>query len=61
MVDNKDNINHPITETNHSSEKEDFILKLTKKLQDIENEQNSGAPYYSLEELDCALKNIVGE
>jgi len=40
-------------------ERERTLLKLKERLLDIELEQKSGAKYYSLEELDVALKKIV--
>ena len=35
------------------------ILLLRKRLLEIEKEQKQGAKYYTLDELDCALKNII--
>ena len=40
-------------------ERQQALLKLKEKLLDIELEQRNGAKYYSLEELDAALKKIV--
>ncbi len=40
-------------------EKQQALLKLEEQLLDIELEQKNGAKYYSLDELDAALKNIV--
>lgn len=42
-----------------SFEKRQVLLDLKERLLDIELEQRSGAKYYSLEELDAALKEIV--
>jgi len=41
-------------------EKKEALLALKERLLDIELEQRSGAKYYSLDELDSALKRIVG-
>ena len=41
-------------------EKHLALLKLKERLLDIELEQRSGAKNYSLEELDAALRKIVG-
>lgn len=41
-------------------EKQQALLKLKERLLDIELEQRSGAKYYSLDELDAALKKIIG-
>ena len=41
-------------------EKQQALLKLKEKLLDIELEQRNGAKYYSLDELDAALRKIVG-
>ena len=40
-------------------ERERELLRLKEKLLDIELEQKSGAKFYSLEELDDALKQII--
>ena len=40
-------------------EKKEDIVALEERLLEIENEQNSGAKYYSLEELDNILKKII--
>ena len=40
-------------------ERERALLKLKERLLDIELEQRSGAKYYSLDELDSALRKIV--
>ena len=40
-------------------EKQQAVLELKEKLLDIELEQKSGAKYYSLDELDAALKEIL--
>ena len=40
-------------------ERERELLKLKERLLDIEIEQKSGAKYYSLEELNNALRKIV--
>ena len=40
-------------------EKRQALLNLKERLLDIELEQRSGAKYYSLDELDAALKEIV--
>ena len=40
-------------------EKQQAMLKLKERLLDIELEQRSGAKYYSVEELDAALRKIV--
>ena len=41
-------------------EKQQAFLKLKERLLDIELEQRSGAKYYSLDELDAALRKIIG-
>jgi prevent-host-death family protein len=41
-------------------EKQLALLKLKEKLLDIELEQKNGAKFYSLDELDAALRKIVG-
>lgn len=41
-------------------EKQLALLKLKEKLLDIELEQKNGAKFYSLDELDVALKKIIG-
>jgi len=41
-------------------EKRQALLTLKERLLDIELEQRNGAKYYSLDELDSALKRIVG-
>ncbi len=41
-------------------EKQQALLKLKEKLLDIELEQRNGAKNYSLDELDAALRKIVG-
>ncbi len=41
-------------------EKKEALLALKERLLDIELEQRNGAKYYSLDELDSALKRIVG-
>ena len=41
-------------------EKQQALLKLKERLLDIELEQRSGAKYYSLDELDAALRKIIG-
>ena len=40
-------------------EKQQELLKLKERLLDIELEQRNGAKYYSIEELDSALKRIL--
>lgn len=40
-------------------EKQKALLDLKEKLLDIELEQKTGAKYYSLDELDSALRKIV--
>lgn len=40
-------------------EKKQAFLELKEKLLDIELEQKNGAKYYSVEELDVALKRIL--
>ena len=40
-------------------ERQQALLQIQKLLFDIEKEQNNGATYYSLEELDEALRKIV--
>ena len=40
-------------------EKQQALIQLKERLLDIELEQKSGAKYYSLEELDAALKKII--
>ena len=42
-------------------EKQQAMLKLKERLLDIELEQRSGAKYYSIEELDAALKKIIND
>lgn len=41
-------------------QKQQALLKLKERLLDIELEQRSGAKYYSLDELDAALRTIIG-
>ena len=41
-------------------EKQQALLKLKERLLDIELEQRSGAKYYSLDEIDAALRKIIG-
>lgn len=41
-------------------EKQQALLALKERLLDIELEQKNGAKYYTLEELDVALKKIIG-
>lgn len=41
-------------------EKMQAFLALKERLLDIELEQKNGAKYYSLDELDSALKRIIG-
>ena len=41
-------------------EEQQALLKLKERLLDIELEQRSGAKYYSLDELDAALRKIIG-
>ena len=41
-------------------EKQQALLKLKERLLDIELEQRSGTKYYSLDELDAALRKIIG-
>ena len=40
-------------------EKREALLSLKEKLLDIELEQKSGAKFYSLDELDSALRKII--
>ena len=40
-------------------EKQQTLLLLKERLLDIELEQKSGAKYYSLDELDSALRKII--
>lgn len=40
-------------------EKQKALLDLKEKLLDIELEQKTGAKYYSLDELDSALRKII--
>ena len=40
-------------------EKQQALLKLKERLLDIELEQRSGAKYYSIKDLDAALKKII--
>lgn len=40
-------------------ERQQALLKLKERLLDIEFEQKGGAKFYSLEELDAALRKIV--
>ena len=42
-----------------SFEKQQALIKLKERLFDIELEQRSGAKYYSLDELDAALRKII--
>lgn len=42
-------------------EKQQALLKLKERLLDIELEQRSGAKYYSIEDLDAALKKIIND
>ena len=41
-------------------EKKQALLELKERLLDIELEQKSGAKYYTIDELDAALKRILG-
>lgn len=41
--------------------RKEALEELKQKLRDIETEQNSEAKYYSLDELDKALKEIIGK
>ena len=41
-------------------EKSQRLLKLKERLLEIEFEQKNGSKYYSLNELDAALKKIIG-
>ena len=41
-------------------EKKQALLELKEKLLDIELEQKNGAKYYTVDELDAALKRILG-
>ena len=41
-------------------EKKQALLELKERLLDIELEQKNGAKYYSVDELDAALKRILG-
>lgn len=41
-------------------EKKEALLALKERLLDIELEQRNDAKYYSLDELDSALKRIIG-
>ena len=41
-------------------EKKQAILELKERLLDIELEQKNGAKYYTIDELDAALKRILG-
>lgn len=41
-------------------QKQQALLKLKERLLDIELEQRSGAKYFSLDELDAALRKIIG-
>jgi len=41
-------------------EKSQRLLKLKERLLEIEFEQKNGSKYYSLDELDAALKKIIG-
>ena len=40
-------------------EKQQAILKLKERLLDIELEQKNGAKYYTIDDLDAALRKIV--
>ena len=42
-------------------EKQQELLRLKERLLDIELEQRNGAKYYSIEELDSALKRILSK
>ena len=42
-------------------EKRQELLRLKERLLDIELEQRNGAKYYSIEELDSALKRILSK
>ena len=42
-------------------EREACLSKIKDKLEEIELEQKDGAKYYSVEELDAALKKIIEE
>lgn len=42
-------------------EKQQAMLKLKERLLDVELEQRSGAKYYSIDELDAALKKIIND
>ena len=41
-------------------EKKQTLLELKERLLDIELEQKNSAKYYSVDELDAALKKIIG-
>ena len=41
-------------------EKKQALLELKERLLDIELEQKNGANYYTVDELDAALKRILG-
>ena len=41
-------------------EKKQALLELKERLLDIELEQKNGAKYYTVDELDAALKRILG-
>ena len=41
-------------------EKKQALLELKERLLDIELEQKNSAKYYSVDELDAALKKIIG-
>ena len=41
-------------------EKKQALLELKERFLDIELEQKNGAKYYSVDELDAALKRIIG-
>ena len=42
-----------------ANEKQKALIKLQKHLLDIEEEQNNGAKYYSVDELDAVLSKII--
>lgn len=44
---------------NNTKKDSSGILLLRKRLLKIEKEQKQFAKYYTLDELDCALKNII--
>ena len=57
----KDGKNDLVIMSIDAYEKKEELLKLKERLLDIEFEQRNGAKYYSIEELDSALKRILSK